>query len=375
MGLVSGLGLQKAYSLKATSVLLLSKYGRLGASTRVRTLQYLTGLEQTGLQISVHSLISDDALFARYQRGRYSVPVLLCAYFERVRKLIGRHNFDVVWIEKESLPWWPLWIERFLLRGVPYVLDYDDADFHNYDLHRWAWVRQIYGRRLDGLMSGATLVVAGNEYLALRARAAGAPRVEVVPTVIDLERYSCIPQRLSPKSFGKPRIVWIGSPCTVHYIQSVRESLAQLAKQAPFVLRVIGGGAIAIPGVQIELVDWAEATEVQEILGCDIGIMPLLNTPWEQGKCGYKLIQYMACGLPTVASNVGVNPEIVQDGMTGFLASTPDDWVSALASLLADGELRHTMGRAGRLRVEEKYCVQQTGPRLANLLSTCPKPI
>lgn len=356
-------------------VLLLSKYGRLGASSRIRSLQYLPDLQQSGLQVAVHALLSDEALAARYQRGRYSVVDLLCAYSGRVRALLGRHKFNVIWIEKESLPWWPLWIERLLLRGVPYVLDYDDADFHNYDLHRWAWVRSVYGRRLDGLMTGATLVVTGNEYLAQRARAAGAPWVEIVPTVIDLLRYPFDPQQTVRKRVDMPRVVWIGSPCTVHYIQSIRGALAQLAEKYPFVLRVIGGGAMEIAGVQIEVVGWSEATEVQNIRDCDIGIMPLLNTPWEEGKCGYKLIQYMACGLPTVASNVGVNAEIVQDGLTGYLARSSDDWVSALARLLADDGLRRTMGEAGRLRVEEKYCVQQTSPRLASLLSTCTKPI
>ncbi|WP_413857666.1 hypothetical protein [Candidatus Aalborgicola defluviihabitans] len=120
-------------------LLLLSKYGRLGASSRIRTLQYLPDFQRLDLQVSVHSLISDEALAARYQRGRYRVLGLLRAYSERVRALLGRHKFNVVWIEKESLPWWPFWIERVLLRGVPYVLDYDDADFHNYGLHRWAW--------------------------------------------------------------------------------------------------------------------------------------------------------------------------------------------------------------------------------------------
>lgn len=354
-------------------VLLLSKYGRLGASSRLRTLQYLPDFQRSGLLVAVHSLLSDEALAARYQHGRYSVLGLLRAYSERVRALLGRHKFNVVWIEKESLPWWPLWIERLLLRGVPYVLDYDDADFHNYDLHRWAWVRSVYGRRLDGLMAGATLVVAGNEYLAQRARAAGASRVEKVPTVIDLLRYPFDPQQTVHKSVDTPRVVWIGSPCTVHYIQSIQGALAQLAEKYRFVLRVIGGGAIEIAGVQVEDVGWCEATEVQSICDCDIGIMPLLNTPWEKGKCGYKLIQYMACGLPTVASNVGANAEVVQEGLTGYLASSPDDWVSALASLLADGGLRRRMGEAGRLRVEEQYCVKQTGPRLANLLLSSTK--
>jgi len=120
--------------------------------------------------------------------------------------------------------------------------------------------------------------------------------------------------------------------------------------------------------VQIEVIRWDEDTEVQNIRECDIGVMPLLKAPFEMGKCGYKLIQYMGCGLPVVASNVGANVEIVRDGVTGFLVSTPDDWFDALKKLLINRDLRLQMGADGRKRVEEKYCLQRTGPQLADLL-------
>jgi glycosyltransferase involved in cell wall biosynthesis len=333
-------------------------------------MQYLPTLKNAGLQITMQSLLSDDLLQARRKRGAYAFTKLLRAYADRCRVLLQRHQFDVVWIEKEALPWWPLWLERALLSRVPYVLDYDDAIFHNYDQHAYSWVRQVYGRRLDGLMANAALVVGGNQYLAQRARDAGAHRVEVLPTVIDLDRYPYRPKAnaLTPATDESQHIVWIGSPSTVRYLQLLREPLQALAERHSFVLRVIGGGAVDIPGVQVEVVPWAEDTEVENISACDVGVMPLLDSPWEQGKCGYKLIQYMACGLPVVASGVGVNSEIVKQGESGFLASTHDEWVHALKTLLTDAALRQRMGQAGRRKVERQYCLQITGPRMTALL-------
>jgi glycosyltransferase involved in cell wall biosynthesis len=350
--------------MKSIKVLLLIKYGRLGASSRLRALQYLPWLADAGIQITTHSLISDDMLQEKYDVGGYSSGELLSGYVKRLKLLVQRHNFDVIWIEKEALPWMPAWLELALLRNVPYVLDYDDAVFHHYDKHRNPWVRRLYGHRLDHLMKTAALVVGGNEYLAQRARDAGAPWVEILPTVIDLERYRCRTDLVNDVT----RIVWIGSPSTVGYLQILKEPLKALAKRYDFELRVIGGGTVDMPGVQIKSVDWSEETEVDSILTCDIGIMPLLDSLWERGKCGYKLIQYMACGLPTVASNIGVNAEIVLEGETGFLVSTTQEWFSALDTLLKDPALRVRMGRMGRQRVEHEYCIQQTGTKMAELL-------
>lgn len=353
-------------------VLALTKYGRMGASSRLRFTQYLPWLQQEGVQITAQPLLSDELLLARYQRGGYGLWPLLRAYAGRWKALLQRRHFDVLWIEKEALPWLPLWLELALLRGVPYVLDYDDAIFHNYDQHPHPWLRRLFGRRLDGLMANAALVVGGNHYLAQRARDAGASWVEVVPTVIDLDRYASVPKKPVVVSAADepPRIVWIGSPATVHYLQVLREPLRALAERHAFVLRIIGGGAVDLPGVRVEVLPWSEATEVDNISTCDVGVMPLRDSLWERGKCGYKLIQYMACGLPVVASNVGVNPEIVQNGENGFLASAPDEWVAALGKLLDNQSLRAQMGLAGRQLVEHTYCIQQTGPRMAKLLRT-----
>lgn len=347
-------------------MLALTKYGRLGASSRMRFLQYMPWLQRAGIEVTVDPLLSDELLKARYQRGTYGWGALAGAYTARFRLLRQRYNFDVVWIEKEALPWLPLTLELALLKTVPYVLDYDDAVFHQYDQHSQALVRQLYGRRLDGLMKDAALVVCGNNYLAQRARDAGAGWVTVVPTVVDLERYHV--KTFMPVTNDLPRIVWIGSPSTTRYLNLLSEPLRILAEEEPFVLRVIGGDMIDMVGVQVETVAWSENTEVEDIRACDIGIMPLINSSWEQGKCGYKLIQYMACGLPVVASGVGVNLDIVKDGESGFLVNTSTEWINALRKLLADKLLRSRLGFNGRQLVEDIYCIQQTAPKVTALL-------
>lgn len=356
--------------MKSIRVLALTRYEALGASSRMRTFQYLPMLAEAGFDVTTQALFDDTALSARYKNGRYGLGTVLKQYRLRLAALRSRHNFDVLWIEKEALPWWPLCIEKWLLKGVPYVLDYDDALFHKYDQHRLAIVRRLFGKRLDGLMANAALVVCGNVYLAKRARAAGALNVHVIPTVIDLQRYP-FPHSVN-QNFNKdlPVVVWIGSPSTVPYLQLLQAPLQELARRVPFVLRIIGG-QLAMNGVQMECLNWSEDSEVEKIASADVGVMPLLDTPWEQGKCAYKLIQYMACGLPVVASPVGANCSVVHEGLNGYLAEDTSAWVKHLERLLTSTELRKTMGNAGRQQVEQSYCIQVTGNRLAGLLRGC----
>jgi glycosyltransferase involved in cell wall biosynthesis len=361
------MGSQGNYPLNSVRMLALTKYGRLGASSRMRTLQYLPWLKQASIDVNAQPLFTDQMLQERYARGAYGLGAVLGTYAQRINAMRQRARFDIVWIEKEALPWAPVWLELGLLSNVPFVLDYDDAIFHNYDLHRQDLVRRTFGRRLDRLMSRASLVVGGNSYLAQRAEDAGADWVEVLPTTVDLERYP-VSDCTSAQPRAMPRVVWIGSPSTVRYLQVISEPLRELASRQPFVLRVIGGRAPDLPGVTVEELPWSEAIEVQAMADCDVGVMPLLDSPWERGKCGYKLIQYMACGLPVVASRVGANCSIVRDGESGYLAETPQEWLLSLERLLADRDLRSRMGLVGRRLVEESYSLQVCAPVLSQWL-------
>lgn len=345
-------------------ILALPRYGRLGASSRVRFYQYIDRFVDDGFRIETSALLDDDYLQRKYS-GLGVLSLIAKGYARRMGCLIASRGEDAIWVEKELWPWMPTALEMAALAGRQLVLDFDDAIFHNYDLHSSALLRRLFDRKIDTLMCRANLVTAGNEYLALRARAAGAKRVELLPTVIDLDRYPWpAPRRPADR---RTVIVWIGSPATVHYLQQLAGPLARLAAGSDIELHVIGA-RLELPGVRCLHIPWAEAGEVAAISAGDIGIMPLLDSPWERGKCGYKLIQYMACGLPVVASPVGVNRNIVSDGGNGFLAGDDEAWVQALTRLVADADLRKRLGEAGRRRVEDEYCLQVTGPRLSGWL-------
>ncbi|HYG25777.1 MAG TPA: glycosyltransferase family 4 protein, partial [Caulobacteraceae bacterium] len=163
---------------------------------------------------------------------------------------------------------------------------------------------------------------------------------------------------------GRVTVGWIGSPATAHYLAPLEPVLSELAEETG--LRAVAIGATV--GSLFEVVPWSEDGEVEALADLDIGVMPLADSPWERGKCGYKLIQYMAMGLPVVASPVGVNTTIVRHGENGFLAANDDEWRTHLRALASDPQLRETMGRAGRRMVEETYSLQVQGPRLARLM-------
>lgn len=341
-------------------VLLLSRYGRLGASSRVRSLQYVPFLESKGWQVDVASLFPDSYVEALYARRSRWLQVI-SGYWRRLKDLAGARAYDLIWIEKEVFPFMPAWAERVICAlDVPYFVDYDDALFHRYDSHNLWLIRKLLGRKIDAVMRHSALVVVGNEYLADRARDAGAKRVELIPTVVDLERYAVsIPDDDRPLTVG-----WLGSPGTSRYLEAVAPALLSVAQSIDFRVVLVGSGSNALSGMPAEVWPWSEETEVESIQAFDIGIMPLPDDSWERGKCGYKLIQYMACQRPVVASPVGVNRQIVEHGVNGYIATYQCEWEQVLRDLLGSKEVRERMAVKGRQLVEEWFSLQVQAPRL-----------
>jgi glycosyltransferase involved in cell wall biosynthesis len=347
-------------------VLALTRYDSLGPSSRVRFYQYVPALTSFGMEIQVAPLLANDYVRNLYEGKQQPVLSVLRAYLGRIAYLVNSRHFDLLWIEKELFPWLPNWVGSLLIRqGIPQVVDYDDAVFHRYDQHRNFLIRALLGRKIDKLMRTAATVVVGNEYLAERAQAAGALKIERLPSVVDLNRYT-----VKEKSESQFRIGWIGSPVTAPYLRLIRDALEEVLKQTGARLVLVGAGdQDPLPGLEKEILPWSEASEVAQIQSFDVGIMPLPDGPFEQGKCGYKLIQYMACGLPVVASPVGVNSRIVEQAGTGFQASNDVEWTSALIMLARDLALRAELGKAGRKKVEQDYSLQVTAPILNRILS------
>lgn len=344
-------------------LLVLPRYDEAGASSRVRMYQYLPAFRDAGIDVTVSPLFKGDYVRALYS-GRVAWAAIAGGFVRRLRALLAAKAFDAVWIEKELLPWLPSVMER--LRGdAAVVVDYDDAVFHRYDMHQSALVRGLLSRRIDTIMRRADLVTAGNGYLAERALAAGCCHVERLPTVVDLNRYAV---RTPGSERGVVVIGWIGSPATAQYLRPLVRVIEQLRASMPLRVIAVGAREEQVAGTPFEAVPWSEATEARQVAGFDIGIMPLPDEPWERGKCGYKLIQYMACGVPVVASPVGANMEIVTEGLQGALAETEDQWLTALSRLAADPELRARQGGEGRKRIEGWYSLQAQAPRVISML-------
>lgn len=337
------------------TVLLLSKYDSIGASSRIRSLQFLPYIERFGVEVRVAPLFSNRYLKALYA-GSSRWSIVITAYARRAMVMLVARRFDVIWIEKEIFPFFPAWIESALYASrTRYLVDYDDAIFHRYDHHKLAVVRWILGQKIDTVMRKSGSVVVGNDYLASRARRAKAPHIVKIPSVVDLTTYMA-----RPRSPAKTLTVgWIGSPSTSKYLLSFIDVVEAAARQYPLRFVAVGADPRIVLSKEIEVVPWSEESEVSMIQEFDIGIMPLPDLPWERGKCGYKLIQCMACGVPVIASPVGVNSRIVVHGVNGYLCSTTKEWLLAFEMLSNDAILRARLGAAARATIEHTYSVQK----------------
>lgn len=342
-----------------------TRYGRSAASTRQRLLQYMPAMEDAGIEIEYFPLLDDQYVSRLQTGGSYSKWRIANRYLSRLNHLTRATDFDVLWVYAELFPYLPKYFERLAFRtGKPVVYDFDDAFFHQYDDSSNVVVRRMLGGKLAAIMAGASACSCGNAYLRDYALQY-CPNSIVIPTVVDTELY-----RPRDSAASEPLVIgWIGSPSTWCNVQPLLPVLREIAREHRIRVRVIGAGNAAQGDVfdGLELVEWSEATEVEEVRSMDVGIMPLLDLPFQRGKSGYKLIQYMACGLPVIASPVGVNSEIVEPGLNGLLATTPDDWRSALHRLLGDPVLRARMGAAGRERAVARYSLASQAPRLIQL--------
>ena len=344
--------------------LLLTRYDTLGASSRLRMMQYVPELTALGIRCAAEPLLSDDYLAALYAGRRLPAVEVASAYARRIAIIARRTDADVVWLEKEALPWVPWPLERTLTRlGVPIVVDIDDAVFHRYDRHGAALVRRLLGSKIDHLFAAAAAVTAGNDYLAARARSAGAVCVERIPTVVDAARYVVRP----PPGVAPFTIGWVGSPATEMYLSSLAGVLRGMVERGARVL-LVGASPAALPGLPVERRAWSADREASDIAEFDVGIMPLADSPWERGKCAYKIVQYMAAGRAVVASPIGANRVVVSPGEDGLLADSTEEWAAALVSLMEDRAAAARLGAGGRRKVEREYTLQVQAPRVAAVL-------
>ena len=283
----------------------------------------------------------------------------------RISTLLAGRGAEVVVLQRKLLPAWQLAILRRSAKCLVY--DIDDAVFRRDTFARKR--QQSRGRlsRFQGIVRAADAVLAGNEYLAQFASAHTNPhRVHLAPTCIEPSWY---PQASHRRTGRLVRLGWIGQRSMLPSLGMMEEHLGAVGRRLPDIaLRVISDFLPRITGLRTELRPWSSATETAELADTDIGISWLADDLWGPGKCGLKVLQYMAAGLPVVANSVGIHRKLIVHGQSGFLADTPEEWAEAVSRLAEDPSLRHRLGSAGRQTVEADYNARCWGPKLAKLL-------
>ncbi|HNK14299.1 MAG TPA: glycosyltransferase family 4 protein [Nitrospira sp.] len=337
----------------------------MGPSSRYRVYQFLPHLQQAGIDCHVDPLFgaryfSILRLRSSLLQGCLKVPYVLARFLKRLGTLLTLGRQDLIVIEGQLFPYAPPLIER-LLCWLQYrlVFELDDA----------IYLTHGHERKMPVLLAMAAGVIAGNDRLAAYATQFSS-QVTVVPTVVDTARF--VPKPIPTTVARDPHdetitIVWIGLAYNLKYLDVVAPVLRRLQERYPVKLRVVCSQPPALPGVDIEFRPWTWQREVDDLQDATIGVMPLEDTEWARGKCALKLLQYLAVGLPAVASPVGVNSDIIVDGDNGFLATTEDEWYERLHALCRQPELRTRMGQAGRRTVESHYSLALWGPRLADV--------
>jgi glycosyltransferase involved in cell wall biosynthesis len=338
-------------------VVALTRTSPIGPSTRYRIEQYRPALSRQGIDVVTlplfgptwFALLGVRSTWLRIPgKALYAPCRLLVRLLQIARAAFG--DADLVLVEQQYFPYLPAWVEAALwIRRKPTILEFDDAIYLTFG----------HASKLRRLCGRATLVIVGNRFLEDFARP-HARHLAVIPTTVDTDRYTTS----VPRDDDVFRVAWIGLPYNLPYLELVARPLADLARRGRRCeLRIISsalpGDVSAFEGLDVVARPWSVQTEADELSACDLGIMPVPDDEWGRGKCGLKILQYMAAGLPVVASPVGVNADIVQEGVTGRLAATPEDWRAALESLALDPEAARAMGREGRRRVEQLYSLER----------------
>ena len=344
--------------MKKIEILLLPKYTAKGPSSRYRLYQYIPYLEKTFF-VRVSPFFNDAFVNNILKGKRKSFFLAIKALFKRAIKIIflSAKNTKLVITEYELIPYFPSIFESILSwKGINMISIYDDAVFHRYDRSNNILVRLFLKNKIKNVMNKSSDVIVGNKYLEKYALQTSQKNIFILPTVVDVDKY---PQKDNFKD--ELKVVWIGSPSTSKYLKKIEPILVELSSSYNFRFIVIGDTNIKFDTkINQTTIEFNESNESANLSNYDIGVMPLYDSEWERGKCGFKLIQYMASGLPTIADDIGANSDIIINGKTGFLCNSDKEWIQNFKLLMEDKKLRKKLGSNGAIRVRKLYSLDST---------------
>jgi glycosyltransferase involved in cell wall biosynthesis len=352
-------------------ILFITRYPKEAGSERYRIHQFLPYLERAGFACTVRTFATAK-LFQAIQSGRVLIQLLHAPYccVRRALDLVNVSQFDAVVMEREAFPFFTPMVEKMVLRRQPKVIfDFDDAIHIGHKNTRGAKYPGIYklkyGAGVNEVLRHCAHVIAGNRTLAQHALQFNS-QVSIMPTVVDVDQYSYRAPRAANDFIT---IGWIGSRSTSPYLLEIEPALRRIGEAHPGKIRfrLYGDPKCKLNLPNFESLPFSLASEVEDLRTIDIGIMPVPDNEWTRGKCSFKAVQYMALGIPTVASPVGMATELIQHNANGFHARTSEEWFEALSLLVEDIQLRRRFAEAGRKTVETRYSLQVWAPRLAEL--------
>jgi len=337
-------------------------------SQRFRIEQWMPHLASLGISVVLVPFADERLMELLHQPGRRAAKAIanLNRYVRRCVDVIGARRYDAVLIHRAVAIVGPALHERLLAAfGKPIIYDFDDAIFklHTTEANRqFGWLK--FPGKTATICRIAGQVVVGNEWLAQYARRYNS-RVTIIPTSIDTDHY-----RPAHTNGADRRLVvgWTGSSTSQTHLEMFAPLLRRLKSRRDVELRVISNREPVLPDVEYVWKPWSADSEVEELSHFDVGMMPMPDDEWAKGKCALKALQYMAMGVPTICSAVGANREVIRHGENGLLATSEQEWMASLESLIDDAALRERLGNEGRRTVEERYSMKSCAELFAKVV-------
>lgn len=349
-------------------VLFIVPYPTEGPSNRYRVEQYLPFLKEHGIHYCLRPFITSEFYKILYSKGNKikKTAYFLSSCIKRLSDIIRVINYDIIFIHIEAFPFGPPLFERmFYSMKKPIIFDFEDAIYlpSSDGGGRFGWLK--FPQKFYSNIKMSSHIIVCNNYLKEKLYNYNS-NITIIPTSINTDKFSV----KNGKDLNNELIIgWIGSHTTLPCLNKIIPALQELSKRYKFTFKIVGGGRyFEVSDVKVINERWTLEKDVENYQSLDIGLYPLPDNEWARAKTPFKTIQYMSVGVPTVASNIGGNREIIQDGINGFLASTEDEWVDKLSLLIENPELRRRLGMAGRETVEELYSVKVNAPKYLEIL-------